>query len=531
MSAGLELVESAQWEAARAALEGADDPASLDGLGLALWFLGEVAEGIATRERAFEGYVAAGDCSAAARVAVWVSHQHLNAGRASAARGWIARAERALGHIESCAGHGWVMVERARHAPVEECAAQAERAMAIGREHGDSDLEVFALSLLGRAEASAGRSERGMALLEEALAAAAAGRIRNIHTLAEAYCNLVVACTEAGDWQRASEWCGLVDDFAQAHDTAPLLGACRTVHAGVLVATGRWQDAERALESAVITHARFVPEQSALAFAVLAELRVRQGRLAEAEQLLAGRDENHFALRALAQLRIAQGEPRIAAALLERGLQAVDGAAVRTTQLLAPLVDARLACGDLAGAATAVDALEELARTTGIRLIAGRAELAAARLALAEQREAAEAARRALVAFTELAMPHDAAEARLALARALAGDDPELAREEAHAAAAALRELGAARALDEAAAVLRGLGAGTAPRGRAAGELSTREREVLGLLTQGMSNARIAQTLFISEKTAGHHVSRILAKLGVRNRAEAAAHAARMGNE
>jgi DNA-binding NarL/FixJ family response regulator len=128
-------------------------------------------------------------------------------------------------------------------------------------------------------------------------------------------------------------------------------------------------------------------------------------------------------------------------------------------------------------------------------------------------------------------MPHDAAEARLALARALAGDDPELAREEAHAAAAALRELGAARALDEAAAVLRGLGAGTAPRGRAAGELSTREREVLGLLTQGMSNARIAQTLFISEKTAGHHVSRILAKLGVRNRAEAAAHAARMGNE
>ena len=42
-----------------------------------------------------------------------------------------------------------------------------------------------------------------------------------------------------------------------------------------------------------------------------------------------------------------------------------------------------------------------------------------------------------------------------------------------------------------------------------------------------MSNAQIATTLFISEKTAGHHVSHILAKLGVRNRAEAAAVAAR----
>ena len=42
-----------------------------------------------------------------------------------------------------------------------------------------------------------------------------------------------------------------------------------------------------------------------------------------------------------------------------------------------------------------------------------------------------------------------------------------------------------------------------------------------------MSNAQIAQSLVISEKTAGHHVSHILSKLGVRNRAEAAAYAVR----
>jgi DNA-binding NarL/FixJ family response regulator len=52
---------------------------------------------------------------------------------------------------------------------------------------------------------------------------------------------------------------------------------------------------------------------------------------------------------------------------------------------------------------------------------------------------------------------------------------------------------------------------------------------VLALLGEGLSNAEIANRLVISEKTAGHHVSRIFRKLGMRNRAEAAAHALREG--
>ena len=160
--------------------------------------------------------------------------------------------------------------------------------MEIARAHGADDLEVFALSLLGRAEVNAGRREHGMELLEEAMAAATAGRVRNVHTLAEAYCNLIEACAGAGEWERANEWCELVDDFARTHATAPLFGACRTVHADVLMAAGRWPEAEHALESALATHERYVPEMGAPAIARMAELRVRQGRLAEAAQLLAG---------------------------------------------------------------------------------------------------------------------------------------------------------------------------------------------------------------------------------------------------
>ena len=63
------------------------------------------------------------------------------------------------------------------------------------------------------------------------------------------------------------------------------------------------------------------------------------------------------------------------------------------------------------------------------------------------------------------------------------------------------------------------------PSRRAASELSEREREVVALIVQGKTNRKIAEELFITEKTVGHHVSRILAKLALSSRTQLSAYA------
>ena len=134
----------------------------------------------------------------------------------------------------------------------------------------------------------------------------------------------------------------------------------------------------------------------------------------------------------------------------------------------------------------------------------------------------------ALAAFAHSGIPYRAAQTRLLLAQPLAGSDREVAGAEARAALSVFEDLGAGRDADAAAALLRNLGVKAARSGpKNLGRLTKREQEVLALLGEGLSNPEIAERLFLSRKTVEHHVARILSKLGLRGRAEAAALAAR----
>jgi DNA-binding CsgD family transcriptional regulator len=197
---------------------------------------------------------------------------------------------------------------------------------------------------------------------------------------------------------------------------------------------------------------------------------------------------------------------------------------------LAVLAEAAADGGDRAAARVACERLEGLATETGLAHVCGLAEYAAGVVRWKDGEEGAlphlEAA---LVAFAHAGLPWDAARARLLLARVLIGSRPEAAVLEARAALRGFRDLGAARDADEAASVLRSLGARPGPGTRAVGTLTRREGEVLGLVVEGLSNQEIAGRLFLSRRTVEHHIGSILAKLGCSTRAEALAQVVRHG--
>ena len=534
VGAGFQAMATADWRGARdafsAVLAVADVPEALFGLANALFWLGDLAGTIANCEKAYAGFRRRGDPMFAAGAALaLVGYNKGYLGNTAAARGWLSRAARIIeNEAPELRGELLGATAYVTEDPVES-EALARQAAEIGRANGHSDLELMAMHAVGQALVQQGRTEEGMALLDEAMAGVIGGEYGDPLTAAQMSCMTMVVCGSCFDLERATQWVQSLQGFIERYGCPFLYAECRTYYGRVLFENGDWAAAETLLAEAISMSQGVFEAPHAFASGTLAELRLAQGRVEDAARVLRGVEGRTEAAAAVASVRLQQGEPSAAAAVLRRRLAATSPNRLDVAAVIELLGEAEIALSDSGAAVERGRALIALGTASHCDLIVAHGErLLGHALAASHVPAACAHLETALAAFVHAGIPYRTAQTRLMLAQVLGHRDREVAGAEARTALAVFEDLGASRDADAAAALMRDLGIKAARTGpKNTGRLTSREQEVLALLGEGLSNPEIARRLFLSRKTVEHHVARILSKLGLRGRAEAAALAAR----
>jgi ATP/maltotriose-dependent transcriptional regulator MalT len=491
------------------------------------WGLNLGREGLDTAQRALEMLPAGEADEERAPLLAWLARTRFLRGRY---RDAIVDGEEALA-ATIAAGDGCAQAEvlntlgmaRMALGDLDAGERQLREAMAIARAEEDLDEMLNAYSNLADSLNLVGCTTEALAVAEEGLAQSSRRLTRSYDWMTLTVSELAL---ESGDWARAREMLG-----RPAARLVGILLIFRNVReAELALGEGDNDRAEELLEViAPLVAVSQEPQWHGLYGSLLAELRRRQGDLDGARAAVA---------HALDELQVCTDDVNRIARVTANGLTVEADHAQRARDL-----GERAAERDaLTRARIHMELLRAAASDGGPVEVAWRA-FGEAELARARGRNSGAKWDKAASAWNELGRPYPVATARWREAEALieAGDRDGAGRAAA-ASLAAARKLGAgwlegevqglagrARLHTDAGAAS---GNGGTPPAEPAPEdpfgLTERERQVLALVAQGATNRQIGAALFMAEKTASVHVSRILAKLGVRSRTQAAAVAHRL---
>jgi ATP/maltotriose-dependent transcriptional regulator MalT len=430
----------------------------------------------------------------------WLSRQSWYTGRRAEADRYNAEAVAVLESIPPSPGLAMAYANRAQldmegH-ETESAIDHAQRAIALAEPWGNDNILSDALNTLGTVKLITGDTS-GWVDLERSLPLALASGLQEL--VARSYTNLCAMSVSQRQYARASGYLRQGLEYCERLDLDPWWLYLMAYSARMKFEQGDWNAASSDAE-AVLRHPRTSPVSRIPTLRVLGHLRIRRGDPGASEpleeaQALAGPIPE---LQRIGTLAAAFAEAAWLAGDREGVVRAVRPAFELSRQRHDPRMN-----GELAAWLWRVNALDE-----------PRPDLAEPYSA-----EIAGDWRGAARTWKELGCPYEHASLL-----AWHGSDAEQ-RE----ALAILEQLGAAPVAKALRQQIRAKGIRGLPRGSQKSTrhhphgLTRREAETLALMSQGLRNAAIARRLFVSTKTVDHHVSAILAKLGVPSRAAAVA--------
>jgi tetratricopeptide (TPR) repeat protein len=330
LESGQRALSAGRWEDARDSFEAAlaveETPEAHEGVAWAAVWTNEGDAAIAAFDHAHRLYLARDERRGAARVAGWLAWCYGSfRGQYAVAAGWGERAQQLLQPLEPGPEHAWLAafggMTALRSGDTAAALELARAAVGVARSLRRPDLEAMGLALEGEALVAEGAFAEGLRLLDGAAAMAIGSGSDDFACVTTTCCSMLAACKLAADVERASQWCDVTTEYALRYGMRNIFAICRTSYAGVLIACGRWKEAEAELVRAAREFAEVRPGMPSQATARLAELRRRQGRFAEAAELFAQVEGRRDAVLGCAALALVRGDAERAGDLAERFLR------------------------------------------------------------------------------------------------------------------------------------------------------------------------------------------------------------------
>ena len=494
-------------------------------LGTAAYLAGDDDACVRAFQRGYQVAVDAGDTLKAVRFAFWLGLVLAVRGEGAVAGGWAARAQRLLADQPAeVVERGYLLIhDFFRHLDQQDFPGAVQVAAEItelGRRFGEADLLAQGLVCQGRTLMYAGEVPAGLALLDEAMVAVAAGELSPIFA-GNVYCAMIEACQEVLDFGRASAWTTALTRWCDSQPgLVPFTGQCAVHRGQILRLRGAFEEALAEFQGACRRYAASGVEAAA-GFAMSEAgdvLRIRGGYPQAEHCYEQASGFGYEPQPGLSLLWLARGRLPAAGAAVRR-LLSETGGPVQRSRILPAAVEVLVATGSSDEAEAAATELTKVADRFGCSGLRAMAAYCAGLVALAagDADRALPQARQAQQLWAGLQAPYEVARSRVLVGRAFRElGDEDSATAELTAALRTFTDLGATACRQEVEKLL----------GRnAPGGLTQRELEVLRLVAAGNSNNVIARQLVLSDKTVARHLSNIFVKLDVASRTAAVAYA------